>query len=194
MKIALTGAGGTGKGTLGKALAETLQVPFLPSGIKETGSFFFGMESYKDISKEKEEVFQYTILANQIGQERAAGLISCSYVAERSTLDYILYYVQRGLTDKNYIDKAIEWATNYDLILYTPADDFVPADKGTNSWRQRDLDERIETDRILKSYLQMFDNVVTITGDPEKRLTEAFNAAMYYKIANVSPILFSTTK
>ena len=183
MRIALSGAAGSGKGTLGSALAERLQVPFIPSGIKETGELFFQMKSYTDLAnKEEEKLFQYSILANQIGQERAAAACSGVFVAERSVLDYLAYYEQRGLLqeDGNYALTVMKWAAeNYDIIIYTPAD-FEPADKKENTWRQREADKRSEIDRLVYKYLCGFNNVCEVKGTPAERLRMALDCVASY--------------
>lgn len=184
MRIALSGAAGSGKGTLGSSLADSLQLPFIPSGIKETGELLFQMQSYTDLAnREDEKLFQYSILANQIGQERAAMICNGGFVAERTVLDYLTYYEQRGLLqdDGRYALTVLKWAAeNYDLIIYTPAD-FEPADKNSNTWRQRESGKRSEIDTLVYKYLCGFDNVVEVRGTPAERLNMAFDYVMSYR-------------
>lgn len=184
MRIALSGTAGSGKGTLGSALASSLQLPFIPSGIKETGELLFHMQSYTDlVDKGDENLFQYSILANQIGQERAAMICSGGFVAERTVIDYLAYYEQRGLLQENgrYALAILEWAAkNYDLIIYTSAN-FEPADKDSNIWRQREPAKRSEIDTLVYKYLCGFDNVIKVHGTPTERLNTAFDYVMSYR-------------
>ena len=178
MNIALAGAGGTGKGTLGKALAYTLKAVFLPSHIKDTGLMLNMMNSYKDeIGKEQELVFQHAIMFGQLYQERALQIAGLDYIAERTTLDYIPYYLVRGLSpDAPYVTAAREWAKhNYDFVVYLPVE-FEPQDKEENSWKERESAEQERTSSIILEELTALNiPTITVTGSVTDRLHQVLS-------------------
>lgn len=172
MRIGLTGAGGTGKGTLGSLVANYLGVPFLPSHIKDTGLAMGMTESYKqDISLEKQFAFQHAIMFGQIYQERALQIAGIGYIAERTTLDYIPYFLGRSFNAANYLSTAREWAkNNYDGVIYLPVE-FKAKDTVENAWKERDRDAQERTGRIITDELELcgIENVLTVHGSVEER-------------------------
>jgi len=174
VRIGLTGAGGTGKGTLGQALARKAGLTFLPSHIQDTGQAM-GFESYKDTHGLAGALaFQYAVMFGQIYQERALQLAGVGYVAERTTIDYIPYFLQRGIMRKDYVDPYIDtaftWAQKaYDMIIYCPLD-FAPDDGAP--WKERDQAARERTDQAIYGFINRLTNVPVLVahGTPVERL------------------------
>lgn len=175
MKIGLTGAGGTGKGTLGNLIAKYLDVPFLPSHIKNTGITMGLAKSYKDVEQaDKHLAFQWTIMMGQIYQERSAQIIGTSYIAERTTLDYIPYFLERKLDDPFYLQTAREWAEKtYDGIIYLPVE-FEAQDTVENAWKERDKAAQERTSAIINQELShlTLGPVLTVHGTVEERFEQ----------------------
>lgn len=173
VRIGLTGAGGTGKGTLGQALAREIGLTFLPSHIQDTGQAM-GMENYKDTHGLAGALaFQYAIMFGQIYQERALQLAGVGYVAERTTIDYIPYFTQRGIMRKDYVDPyvdtAYKWAQKaYDMIIYCPLD-FAPDNA---PWKERDQADRERTDQTIYEFINRLPNVPVLVahGAPVERM------------------------
>ena len=172
MRIGLTGAGGTGKGTLGSLIANYLEVPFIPSHIKDTGIAMGLEKSYKDVNEEARHLaFQWTIMMGQIYQERALQIAKLDYVAERTTLDYIPYFLGRNLDDPKYLHAAREWAARtYDLIIYLPVE-FEAKDVVENAWKERDIVEQMRTAEIIIKELSAMPeiDVLVARGSIEER-------------------------
>jgi hypothetical protein len=178
MRIGLTGAGGTGKGTLGSLIAKYLGVPFLPSHIKDTGIAMGLTDSYKqEISLERQLAFQHAIMFGQLYQERALNIAGLGYVAERTTLDYIPYFLERSLNGLTYLQTAREWAkTNYDGIIFLPVE-FEAKDLVENSWKERDRDAQERTGEIIEQEIMnnSINPVLTVHGSVEERFDQVKN-------------------
>jgi len=75
LRLGFTGAGGTGKGTLAKMVADYANLTFLPTPLAEIGTRF-NMKDFKD-HKTKDDViaYQFAALHGQIvpGKRAAAG-------------------------------------------------------------------------------------------------------------------------
>lgn len=178
MKIALAGAGGTGKGTLGQMLACHYGLTFLPSFIKETGVSMGMINSYNDVKDESQHIaFQNTIMHGNIFQQRALELAGLGFVAERTTFDYIPYFLERGLEDQKYLDMARSWGKEaYDLIIYVPIE-FEPSshDLSVNSWKERDSSKQSRTDRIILQEISDHcpEKMLIVSGSARERFVQA---------------------
>lgn len=181
-RIALAGAGGTGKGTIGRQLAAELKLPYLPSHIKDTGEAMGLLNSFWDEGSTGALAFQWAILIGQIYQERALILTGQGYVAERTTLDYLAYFIKKDLDRQApkawvlYRAAAVGWAAEtYDTVFHCKPD-FTPCDGDT--WRERDPKSRQETDYFIRNYFQYLKcPVITLDGGPEQRIRMARVAA-----------------
>lgn len=170
IKIALAGAGGTGKGTLGVKLAKELNRVFIASHIFDTGKML-NMEDYMD-KPDKYLAYQYAIMFGQIYQERALQIAGVDYIAERSVYDYIPYFLEKGLEDMGYIQTILKWgASAYDLIIFLEPE-FTPPDKVENSWKEREDKNRLKTSETIKEWLSIgyHGKVIYPSGNTEQRL------------------------
>jgi len=165
-KIGLCGAGGTGKGTFGKKLAEVLEekgnvllAKLYASPVQRVGRTLFPQaKNFADFSPEEGILYQYAILGAQTELELNADEEGVADVCifERTFFDYLAY--TRGLNEawqEEYEDTVLNayYKDPYDIIFYFPADDFVPQDTADAAWKERDQESRKKTDRILQDIL-----------------------------------------
>lgn len=61
-------------------------------------------------------------MMGQIYQERAYKIAKIGYIAERTTLDYIPYSLNRDLHDPDYLKTARNWAQETYGIIYRPVE------------------------------------------------------------------------
>jgi nicotinamide riboside kinase len=180
LRLGFTGAGGTGKGTLAKKVADKLGLTFLPTPLTEIGRRF-GMLDFKDHRGQEDAIaYQFAALHAQIYQEKGLRLAGLGYIAERTSLDYIPYYVQKvklKTLDHVYQQTAFRWAEDaYTMIIYCPLE-FEPQDG--EAWKERDQADRQKTDTILCSWLNRIQTVVpviTVTGSITDRYNQIFDA------------------
>ena len=183
IQLGFTGAGRTGKGTLAKEVAHKLGLTFLPSHIVDTGKMM-RFTGYTDQDGFIEVTgFQFAIMFGQIYQERALQLAGLGYVAERTTLDYIPYFVQK--TGKNYppvmetayLMPAYQWAKeNYTMIIHCPVEFRT---EGGDPWKESDHEAQLTTDAIIQEYLNILRptvRVLTVVGTPEERFAQVMEA------------------
>ena len=103
MRIAMSGAGGTGKGTMGKLLADKLGLPFLNSPGTKIGQDL-GMATYRSADEQTQIIMQHAYLYGIIYQEIGALAAGDGYVSERSALDVIPYYHSKKLPNVSRYD------------------------------------------------------------------------------------------
>lgn len=171
-RISFSGAGGTGKGTVGEIIAQKLRVPFLRSQNQRIGKSM-GFANYdQPPSRQLEFAYQHAILQAQIAQEVA--MMSRGYVSERCVADYIPYYEDRKfLTQEPYwgiVKEHLQW---YDAIFFA-VPDFVPGDIA-GSWKERDMERRQKTsDGIEKFLVENFKGrLCYLQGTIEERVQKA---------------------
>lgn len=175
MKIAFSGAGGTGKGTLASDISLGYDIPIIRSPVQDIGKMMFpDTKNYIEIPTNKKWNFQYAVLLTQIFLEKHLAATDLAYVSERSVFDYIAYAEtkdEKTYQDyKNMILQAYK-ENPYDIIFYIPHDDFIPQDKEEASWKERDEEHRKQTDKIIQKILNIADDseIVTLTGSIKQR-------------------------
>lgn len=124
MKIAFTGAGGTGKTTLAKYLAEKWGVPYVGSVSREIMTEL-GVES--EMAQERMTDNELLTLQQRIYERRKEKLASLdSYVTDRCALDNYIYGLRRcgaALTEEiraAWEKGAVEDLYAHDLVFHTP--------------------------------------------------------------------------
>ena len=182
-KIALTGAGGVGKGTLVEAFRK-LHPEFISisSPMHPVASIISPQaKNYEDYDIDAKNVLQYSCLCAEMNAERVAAENGFSFIAERSVIDFLSYYKQvfskeRTKEYRANIYRFLE--TNpYDFLAYVPIT-FSPTseDLKENAWKERDADSRLKTDACIREELLSMQSrfpsvrvVTVIGGTPEAR-------------------------
>jgi nicotinamide riboside kinase len=137
-RLALSGSAGTGKSTLGRALAEHYGVPYIEERMRlrlENG-FQLG-----DLSPD-----EWRALMHDLWAEHAAEEARCKdgFVADRSSLDFLAFWLHYGLYDEeaetaSYSAAMRTHAATYDRILLFPWG-VLPLEsdgvRATNPWVQ----------------------------------------------------------
>jgi hypothetical protein len=161
MRIALSGAGGTGKGTLAKLIAAKYDLAYLESPGEPIGRSL-GMENYKDSDQMTQMALQHGYLFGIIWQEKGCIAAGKGYVSERTPLDCIPYYQDKELPHASrYGLIAMEHAKVYDHVFYLPAE-YTAKDIAQATWKERGELARQKTDRLMWATVQS-------TILPEKR-------------------------
>lgn len=89
-RIALSGSAGTGKSTLGRALAERLGLPYIPEGMRRR------LEGGLDLHSLDHDQFRallWELWAEQVDAEDAALAAHGGFVADRSPYDYAAFWL-----------------------------------------------------------------------------------------------------
>lgn len=180
MRIAFSGAGGTGKGSVANAITRNFAIKFLPSTIQDSGLLLFpDTKNYREIREMPSLdrwIYQYSILMSQIQAERLAADSVIGYVSERSLFDFAAYVRDAPKEEYSkylaFLLRAYE-RNPYDTIFYVPTGSFDPSDKNTTGkWKERDEKERRETDSYLRDVLKKYatrSKIVILRGDFEER-------------------------
>jgi len=175
LRIALSGAGGSGKGTLGTLLSKYYGLPLLGSPSEGIGRDL-EMKTYKDAEILLGQVFQHACLYAILYQEKGCLAGNSGFISERSSLDCIPYYLDRQLPKlTRYEAIAMDHAKEYDHVFYLPAD-FAPSDVATAKWKERNELARARTDNFLWSLVQasvLPQNRTRLAGSKEQRFAQA---------------------
>jgi nicotinamide riboside kinase len=154
MKVALTGAQGTGKTTMAKYIAEKWGIPYIGSVARETMKAM-GYTSEYDFNHLSEGAlleFQQALITNR--RAKLKGL--ASYVTDRLELDQYVYSLRRcgaALTEaqrSQWEDEAVQELYAMDLVLHTPAGLFPVEEDGI---RQADVAHQFLLDAAIYGLL-----------------------------------------
>lgn len=154
MKIAFTGAGGTGKTTMAKYLAEKWDVPYVGSVSREVMKEM-GVES----EAAQESMTDGMLLELQLAiYERRKQVLAQhpSYITDRCALDNYVYALRRcgsALTEAQravWQQGAVEDLYAHDLVFYAPIGMFPTKDDGT---RVTDISHQFLMDTAMYGFL-----------------------------------------
>lgn len=171
MRIAITGAQGTGKTTLTERLAEELNIPVIPECSREVARKL-GIAHLSQLSVDGFARFGKLCLETQLQQERSY----TSFVSDRSTLDSAVYWLKwlEGVRPPGetaaFLNKARENMSNYNYLFYLPLE-FSPAWDGfrsTDQAYQQEVDACFQ--KLFKGWGVQYH---PLTGSLEKRLSSA---------------------
>ncbi len=151
-RIALSGSAGTGKTTLGRALAAHLGLPFLEEGMR--ARLEAGLDLHTLAPPALAELIE-ELWAEQDAAERAA---DGGFVADRSSLDYAAFWLHYGLyhdepSTERFVERMAAAARRYDGIALCPWGVLsLDADgvRSTNPWVQ--LRYQVVVEGLLERY------------------------------------------
>lgn len=141
-RIALSGSAGIGKTTLGRRLAQELDLPFIEEGMRtrlEAGLVLH------DLDREQMVALLRELWDEQVAAEDAAIEAHGGFVADRSSVDFAVFWMWYGFTrpedaPQAFVDTALAHARRYDHVVLLPfgvlpleADGF----RSSNVWLQR---------------------------------------------------------
>ncbi|MFT5052312.1 MAG: nicotinamide riboside kinase [Chlamydiales bacterium] len=164
LRIAISGSAGTGKTTLGKALARRLEVPFIEEGMRKR---IEGGLQLHELSNPERRALLSELWDEQRELEQRAG---SSFVVDRSAFDYIAFWLHYALYDE--LDDSEAWigrlrseGERYDRVLLLPWGVLPLVKDGvrsTNRWVQFHYQATLEA--TLKRFAHR-GQVLRIPGD-----------------------------
>ena len=141
-RIAMSGSAGIGKTTLGRRLASELDVPYIDEGMRrhlEAGVVLH------DLTRDEMVGLMRTLWDEQVAAEDQAIATAGGFVADRSSVDFAVFWMWYGFTRPEdepdaFVDRALAHAQRYDHIVLPPygvlpleADGF----RSSDVWLQR---------------------------------------------------------
>ena len=148
-RIALSGSAGTGKSTLGRALAHRLEIPYLPEGMRDR--IEAGLSLHALDHAELKALVQ-DLWAEQHAREEAAIREHGGFVADRSPVDFLAFWLHYRFTDdmaatERFFGDLLGRLPRYDRIVLLPWG-VLPllADgvRSSNPWLQRSYQATVE--------------------------------------------------
>lgn len=148
-RLALSGSAGTGKSTLGRALAERWGVPYLPEGMRRR------LEAGLDLHRLDHFGLQALVAElweEQRAAEDAAVAAAGGFVADRSSVDFAAFWLHYRFTDDQeataaFLGHTLGRAAAYDAIVLLPWGVLpLVADgvRSSNPWVQRHFQATVE--------------------------------------------------
>lgn len=130
VRVALTGASGTGKTTIANFIQKQFGLEYNPVGSRSVAKEM-GFESPYDVDKAgKRNEFQRRLLDDKIAWEKERE----SFVTDRTTLDNLVYSMLHNVQniDSAFLKKAVTALHRYTHVIYFPFDAFCePAGDAT---------------------------------------------------------------
>lgn len=126
LRIAFSGASGTGKSTLAVAIADHYKIEINPVGSRSV-SQAMGFASPYDVDKAGQRaVFQRRLLAEKVAWER----VHDSFVVDRTTLDNLTYMIMHDSSalDEEMLSETLVGLARYTHVVYCPVDAFQNLD------------------------------------------------------------------
>jgi broad specificity phosphatase PhoE/nicotinamide riboside kinase len=148
-RIALSGSAGTGKTTLGRALAAALDLPYLAEGMRRR------LESGLDLHQLDHRALQdllQQLWEEQQADEDAAIAAHGGFVADRSSADYAAFWLHYGFAEDRdatarFYGETLRHLARYDRVVLLPWGVLpLQADgvRSTNPWIQRRFQALVE--------------------------------------------------
>lgn len=183
MRIAITGAQGTGKTTLAVRMARKLGLPLIPECSREVAREM-GIVHLSQLSVEGFARFEKLCMESQLRHERG----QASFVSDRCTLDSAVYWlkwlgqVRPQEETESFVNVARENMPSYNYVFYLPVE-FSPSGDG---FRSTDQNYQREVDAYFLRLLREWEvEYHPLGGGLEERLRAALRmlAAREGKIA-----------
>ena len=126
IRLAMTGASGTGKTTLATYAADLLGLPINPVGARSVASTMGFANPYDVDRAGKRAEFQNRLLAEKLAWERDHD----AFVTDRTTLDNVVYFALHSVRsiDSAFVDQASVGLQRYTHVVYCPARVFLDTD------------------------------------------------------------------
>ena len=123
IRIAFTGASGTGKTVLAKKLAEILGLPFNPVGARSVAQDMGFDTPYQIDQSGRRKEFQQRLIATKVEWETK----NEAFVTDRSTLDNLAYDTLHSplASDAAGIAQAVAHAKTYSQVFFCPMAAFI---------------------------------------------------------------------
>lgn len=150
LRIALTGASGTGKTTLASFIAETFNVPYNPVGSRSVAKAM-GFDSPYDVDAAGLRAeFQRRLVIEKCAWENEAPV----FVTDRTTLDNLAYTMLHDVKsiDSELLDAIIAGLSRYTHIIYCPVDTFCRP--GDDKARLQDMTYHKLYDIVIKALVE----------------------------------------
>lgn len=166
-RIAFSGAGGTGKGTvLSMVKQEFPHIVSISSPMESLTKCYLGeRKNYLDGSEDELRTKQWMGLGAQFWAEKTLDVADKSFISERSCLDYLAYWNQQLEYDEAYHSFAIEGCFNYDIVFYFPCDfENTEEEIAAHAWKERNQDKRKKTDEIMRALWKEFKEIADNVG------------------------------
>ena len=152
LRIALSGASGTGKTTLATFLADHLEIPFNPVGSRSVAKSM-GFDNPYDVDKAgKRSEFQRRLVTEKVAWEDEHE----QFVTDRTTLDNLVYTVFHDISaiDASLFDIVTHGMRRYTHVIYFPTDVFC--DVAGDSNRVADMTYHRLFDVAIEAFLRKY--------------------------------------
>ncbi len=148
-RIALSGSAGVGKSTLGRALAEELDLPFLDEGMRKRMEA--GLRLH-DLSRDQRRDLVHELWQEQLEAESSAIAGYGGFVSDRSSVDFAAFWLYYGFVEAQdqpdrFVGEALQHAEAYDHVVLLPWGVLpLKADgvRSSNPWVQRHFQAALE--------------------------------------------------
>ncbi len=157
MKLAFTGASGTGKTTIAEKLSSILEVPVNPVGSRYITKKMNLSSPYDVDAFGLRKEFQHRLLTEKSYWELDKASENQSYITDRTHLDNLIYSIMHGCVqtvDKQYIENAVKFTEFYTHIVFFPLDVFIKTDD--DSARMNNIEYQKTYETLLKVFLDRF--------------------------------------
>lgn len=190
ISIGFTGAGGVGKGTLGESLSRSLDIRFVRSSVQSVGQELFPRsKNFSDMTPADKYLFQHCAVIAQMETEKIFRSEGDSFLAERSVLDFIPYFLKVFGEEKelcsNYQQMVWDYLKDhpYDYLVYIPVE-FRPSadDMQRNAWKERNESSQQHTDAVIRDLISsmafqgiQIPKIIRVSGSVEERVQQCIN-------------------
>lgn len=182
MIILFTGAGGTGKTTLAKAMSDRYELPMVQSTSREVQEKFGILKEDDQLKLTRPKLAELQFAIAKRYCESVEGVQE--YVSDRTIACHYCYAMMKQwdmvtLDDMEwYEERVLRQFTSADLVVYCPTGIFLPDSDGmrTDSMAQREVYDRVLRGVIDK--VRNHINLLPLTVGPVKTRLQHIHAAL----------------
>lgn len=152
LRIAFTGASGTGKTKLSEFIVEAFGLPYNPVGSRSVAKDMGFASPYDvDAAGRRAEFQRRLVLEKRAWEDRHE-----SFVTDRTTLDNMAYTIMHDVAaiDEELVTKIVGGVSRYTHIFYCPVDVFC--NTGTDNARVQDMTYHRIYDILIKGLLDKY--------------------------------------